>query len=30
MPKQLTTVDFIIRAKKTHSDRYDYSKTNYI
>lgn len=27
--KKLTTEDFLIRAKKTHGDKYDYSKVNY-
>lgn len=29
-PKQLTTEEFIKRAKKVHGDKYDYSKVNYI
>ena len=28
--KRLTTEDFIIKARKTHKDKYDYSKTKYI
>lgn len=30
MPKKLTTEEFIIRAKKVHGERFDYSTTNYI
>lgn len=30
MLKQLTTEEFIIRAKEIHKDKYDYSKSNYI
>jgi len=29
MPKKLTTQDFVLRAKKVHGDRYDYSLTEY-
>jgi hypothetical protein len=30
MSKKLTTEEFIVRAKKIHGGKYDYSKTNYI
>ena len=30
MAKKLTTQEFIKRAKQTHSNKYDYSKTNYV
>ena len=29
MVQKITTAEFIKRAKKTHGDKYDYSKTNY-
>ena len=28
--KKLTTIDFIIRAKEVHGDKYDYSKVEYV
>ena len=30
MAKKLTTADFVERAKKSHGDKYDYSKVDYI
>ena len=30
MSKKLTTEEFILKAKKIHGDKYDYSKTLYI
>lgn len=29
MPKKMTTEDFILKARKVHKDKYDYSKVNY-
>ena len=30
MPKRLTQEEFILKSKKLHGDKYDYSKVNYI
>ena len=30
MGKRLTTEEFVLRAKKVHGDRYDYSETLYV